>query len=49
MNTSRHDEFNNPDYVKNDKDRCFHCKDELFTQLEYLRERARPTSTSFTE
>jgi uncharacterized protein len=27
-------EFNNPDYVKNDKDRCFHCKDELFTQLE---------------
>jgi uncharacterized protein len=28
------DEFNNPDYVKNDKDRCFHCKDELFTQLE---------------
>ncbi len=28
------DEFNNPDYAKNDKDRCFHCKDELFTQLE---------------
>jgi pyridinium-3,5-biscarboxylic acid mononucleotide sulfurtransferase len=28
------DEFDNPDYVKNDKDRCFHCKDELFTQLE---------------
>ncbi len=28
------DEFNNPDYDKNDKDRCFHCKDELFTQLE---------------
>lgn len=28
------DEFNNPDYIKNDKDRCFHCKDELFTQLE---------------
>ena len=27
-------EFDNPDYVKNDKDRCFHCKDELFTQLE---------------
>ncbi len=27
-------EFENPDYVKNDKDRCFHCKDELFTQLE---------------
>jgi uncharacterized protein len=28
------DEFSNPDYVKNDKDRCFHCKDELFSQLE---------------
>ena len=27
-------EFDNPDYVKNDKDRCFHCKDELFTVLE---------------
>jgi uncharacterized protein len=28
------EEFNNPDYVKNDKDRCFHCKDELFLRLE---------------
>ncbi len=27
------DEFSNPDYVKNAPDRCFHCKDELFTQL----------------
>lgn len=27
-------EFDNPDYVKNDQNRCFHCKDELFTQLE---------------
>jgi pyridinium-3,5-biscarboxylic acid mononucleotide sulfurtransferase len=27
-------EFENPDYAKNDKDRCFHCKDELFTELE---------------
>jgi uncharacterized protein len=27
-------EFENPDYVKNDKDRCFHCKDELFEVLE---------------
>lgn len=27
-------EFENPDYVKNDKDRCFHCKDELFERLE---------------
>ncbi len=28
------EEFDNPDYVKNDKDRCFHCKDELFLRLE---------------
>lgn len=27
-------EFDNPDYVKNDRDRCFHCKDELFARLE---------------
>ena len=27
-------EFENPEYVKNDKNRCFHCKDELFTELE---------------
>lgn len=26
-------EFDNPDYVKNDAQRCFHCKDELFTKL----------------
>jgi uncharacterized protein len=26
-------EFDNPDYVKNDANRCFHCKDELFTRL----------------
>ncbi len=29
-------EFDNPDYVKNDGDRCFHCKDELFTRLAQL-------------
>jgi len=27
-------EFDNPDYVKNAPDRCFHCKDELFSVLE---------------
>lgn len=27
-------EFDNPDYARNDKDRCFHCKDELFLRLE---------------
>jgi uncharacterized protein len=26
-------EFENPDYVRNDANRCFHCKDELFTRL----------------
>jgi pyridinium-3,5-biscarboxylic acid mononucleotide sulfurtransferase len=33
-------EFENPEYVKNDKDRCFYCKDELFQRLEtYASER----------
>jgi len=33
-------EFDNPDYVQNAPDRCFHCKDELFTRLdEVARER----------
>lgn len=27
-------EFDNPDYVKNDPNRCFHCKDELFAELD---------------
>lgn len=29
-------EFDNPDYIKNDANRCFHCKDELFTRLEEI-------------
>jgi uncharacterized protein len=29
-------EFDNPDYVKNGPDRCFHCKDELFGRLDHL-------------
>ncbi|MFB3829885.1 MAG: ATP-dependent sacrificial sulfur transferase LarE [Bryobacteraceae bacterium] len=29
-------EFENPDYARNAPDRCFHCKDELFTRLEEL-------------
>ena len=29
-------EFDNPDYARNDADRCFHCKDELFARLETL-------------
>lgn len=27
-------EFDNPAYVANNSDRCFHCKDELFTRLD---------------
>lgn len=27
-------EFDNPKYVANNPDRCFHCKDELFNRLE---------------
>ena len=29
-------ELTNPDYVKNAPDRCYHCKTELYTQLERL-------------
>lgn len=30
-------ELANPEYQRNDAQRCFHCKDELFTQMETLR------------
>jgi uncharacterized protein len=37
-------EFENPDYLKNDANRCFHCKDELFTRLEEVgRQRGIPS------
>lgn len=29
-------EFDNPAYVANNPDRCFHCKDELFRRLEQI-------------
>jgi pyridinium-3,5-biscarboxylic acid mononucleotide sulfurtransferase len=29
-------EFDDPDYVRNNPDRCFHCKDELFVKLEQI-------------
>lgn len=29
-------EFANPDYLRNDTDRCYHCKSELFDQIERL-------------
>ncbi len=30
-------EFENPEYIRNDANRCFHCKDELFTRLDEFR------------
>ncbi len=30
-------ELANPDYARNDAQRCFHCKDELFAQMELKR------------
>jgi uncharacterized protein len=34
------EEFANPNYVANAPDRCYHCKSELYTQLDRLAERA---------
>ncbi len=31
-------EMDNPEYVANNPDRCFHCKDELFTKLAVIAE-----------
>jgi uncharacterized protein len=33
-------ELDDPDYVKNDATRCFHCKDELFSVMEKTHRRA---------
>lgn len=30
-------EMDNPEYVRNDGQRCFHCKDELFTMMDRFR------------
>ena len=32
----RTDEFENPDYLKNDGARCYFCKDELYSEIEKL-------------
>lgn len=32
-------EFDNPSYIRNASDRCYHCKTELYTQLDGLAER----------
>ncbi|MGO8720935.1 MAG: ATP-dependent sacrificial sulfur transferase LarE [Acidobacteriaceae bacterium] len=34
-------ELDDPDYVKNDATRCFHCKDELFSVMEKAHQRTR--------
>jgi uncharacterized protein len=34
------EEFDNPSYVANAPDRCYHCKSELYTQLDRLAENA---------
>lgn len=31
-------EMDNPEYVRNDGQRCFHCKDELFTMMDRFRQ-----------
>lgn len=31
-------ELDNPEYAKNDAQRCFHCKEELFTRMEAMRQ-----------
>jgi uncharacterized protein len=31
-------ELDDPKYARNDGERCFHCKDELFTQMEAVRQ-----------
>ena len=33
------EELDNPDYARNDANRCFHCKDELFTTMKALGEK----------
>ncbi len=35
----RTDELTNPDYQKNDANRCYHCKTELFVKVEKLAQR----------
>jgi len=35
----RTEELSNPEYQKNRSDRCYHCKTELFTQLEKIADR----------
>ena len=38
---SRRDEFDDPDYLKNDGTRCYYCKSELYSTVERLLARTR--------
>jgi uncharacterized protein len=40
-------EFDKPEYVRNEPDRCFHCKDELFTRLDALAAERRIASVCY--
>ena len=40
-------EMERPDYVRNDATRCFHCKDELFSVMERLRQQRRFDSVAY--
>ncbi len=40
-------ELNDPEYARNTADRCFPCKDELFTVMERLREREGFTAVAY--
>ncbi|HEX4758636.1 MAG TPA: ATP-dependent sacrificial sulfur transferase LarE [Terracidiphilus sp.] len=41
------EELDNPDYARNDANRCFHCKDELFTTMKALGARLDFTSIAY--
>jgi uncharacterized protein len=41
------DEMARPDYVRNDGQRCFHCKDELFAAMEALRDQLGFTAIAY--
>ncbi len=43
----RTDEMSNPSYVKNDSMRCFHCKDELFSEMERFRDERGYTTVAY--
>ena len=40
-------ELSDPEYQQNNANRCFHCKDELFTQMEQLRQRLQYDTIAF--